>query len=78
MRWAAWLVAEVALIVSLGWQVWYTNELARCLEGDDLRLCAGPLPAWLMPACVAIAIALALIAGYRLVRPIDPAVTPQT
>jgi hypothetical protein len=68
MRWIAWLVAQVVLIVSLGWQVWYANELARCLEGDLLQLCAGPLPVWLMPSCVAAAIAFASIGGYHLAR----------
>ena len=64
--WVGWTVALVAVLLGLGFQVSYADEVRRCQSGDLLALCAGPLANWLMPVSVAVGVALVLVGAWRL------------
>jgi len=63
--WTVWSVALVLVLLGLGSQVAYADEIRRCQSGELLALCAGPL-AELMPATMALGVALVLVGGWRL------------
>ena len=67
LDWLAWSVAMTALVVGLGLQVRYASEALQCALDTRMALCAGPLPDWLMPATVALGLALVGLAARRLV-----------
>lgn len=71
----AWIASGLGLVMvvlCLGWQVSYADEIRRCMSGEMLALCAGPLPDWLMPATIALGVALAAIGGWRLASSARP------
>ena len=69
--WFAWAVALVAVLIGLGWQVWYAGEILACMSDDRLVLCIGPMADWLMPVTVAVGLALVAVGaiGLRRSRP---------
>jgi hypothetical protein len=66
LGWIAWAVGLGLVLVALGWQVRYVEEVLACSSSDRLVLCSGPLVSWLMPMTVLIGLALVAIASWRL------------
>jgi hypothetical protein len=64
--WIGWGAALALLLIGLGLQVRYAEQVGRCLSTDRLQLCAGPLAEWLMPATVAIGLLLVAVGSWRI------------
>lgn len=64
--WLVWAVSIAAVLVGLGMQVRYAEEILTCITSDLLVLCSGPLPGWLMPMTVLSGLALVALAAWRL------------
>lgn len=68
LQWLLWALAMGGVLAALAFQARYAAATAECAADDRLVLCAGPLPAWLLPATVGAGLILIVLAARRLAR----------
>lgn len=68
ISWLLWTAAMAGVLVGLAYQAWHATSMTDCMidARDNLVLCAGPLPAWLLPLTLSAGMALAATAAWRL------------
>jgi len=60
-----WATSVVLVIIALAWQVLYELGIRECIKDlgqpQLLRLCAGPLDAWVLPVTLGVAVLLLMV-----------------